>query len=72
MNSSREYWSMTEGVFNCLFDKKRTLAFYNAIKKSVKKDDVVVDMGTGSGVLAMFAIDAGAKRAYAIESDKKI
>lgn len=62
---------MTEGVFNCLIDRKRTLAFKKAINNTVKQGDVVADMGTGSGILAMFAADAGAKRVYAIELDKK-
>ncbi len=68
---SKQYWSMTEGVFNCLIDEQRTLAFQRAIQNTVRKGDVVVDMGTGSGILAMFAADAGAKRVYAIEWDRK-
>jgi len=67
----KEYWSMTEGVFNCLIDEERTLAFKKAIKNTIKKGDVVVDVGTGSGILAMFAAKAGAKKVYAIEFDKK-
>lgn len=60
---------MTEGVFNCLIDEKRSLAFKKAIKKTIRKGDVVVDMGTGSGILAMFAAKAGAKKVYAVEID---
>lgn len=66
----KSYWSMTEGVFNCLIDKERSLAFQKAINNTVKKDDIVVDMGTGSGILAMFAAKAGAKKVYAVEFDK--
>ncbi len=65
-----QYWSMTEGVFNCLIDKERSIAFKKAILKTVQKNDVVVDMGTGSGILAMFAVKAGAKKVYAVEIDK--
>jgi predicted RNA methylase len=66
-----QYWSMTEGVFNCLIDKNRTIAFKKAIKNTIKKGDIVVDMGSGTGILAMLAVDAGASKVYAIEIDKK-
>lgn len=65
------YWSLTEGVFNCLIDNERSLAFKSAIFNTVKEGDVVVDMGSGSGILAMFAAQAGASRVYAVEYDKK-
>jgi predicted RNA methylase len=45
---------MTEGVFNCLIDKKRSLAFKKTIYNAVNKRDVVVDMGTSLGILALF------------------
>lgn len=68
---TKDYWSMTEGVFNCLIDERRTIAFRDAINHTVRVGDVVVDMGTGSGILAMLAADAGAQRIYAIEWDEK-
>jgi len=61
---------MTEGVFDCLIDEERTLAFNHAILNTIKKGDVVVDMGTGSGILALLAAKAGAKKVYAVEFDK--
>lgn len=63
------YWSMTEGVFNCLIDTRRTRAFSKAIENTVRKGDIVVDMGSGTGVLALIAANASAKKVYAIEID---
>lgn len=48
-------------------DRWRTESFARAIAESVKKTDVVLDLGTGTGVLAMLAAKAGAKRVYAID-----
>lgn len=69
--NNNQYWSMTEGMFNCLIDDERTEAFKKAIQGTVRKGDIVVDMGTGSGVLAMLAADCGAKKVYAVEIDKR-
>ena len=50
-----------------LVDKARLQPFAQAIARRVKTGDVVVDIGTGTGVLAMLAARAGAKKVYAIE-----
>lgn len=48
-------------------DRWRTDAFAAAIKEAVKPGDVVLDVGTGTGVLAMLAAKAGARQVYAID-----
>lgn len=63
-------WSDTEYVYRCLADQQRTLAFKSAIEAVVKPGAVVVDVGTGSGIMAMFAARAGARRVYAVEVGK--
>lgn len=52
-----------------LADHNRMAAYHAAImgNADVFKDKVVMDVGTGSGILAAWAAQAGAKRVYAIE-----
>ncbi|KYQ92907.1 putative protein arginine methyltransferase [Tieghemostelium lacteum] len=52
-----------------LKDKPRTLSYKNAIElNSIDfKDKIVLDVGSGTGILSMFAAKAGAKRVYAVE-----
>jgi SAM-dependent methyltransferase len=50
-----------------LSDSIRTRTYQRAIETNVKEGDIVIDVGTGTGILALFAAKAGAKRVYAIE-----
>jgi len=52
-----------------LADHNRMAAYHAAImgNSAVFKDKVVMDVGTGSGILAVWAAQAGAKRVYAVE-----
>lgn len=62
-------FSSIDFVGQCLVDEERTLAFQKAINKVVKKNDIVLDLGTGSGIMALSAARAGAKKIFAIEFD---
>jgi hypothetical protein len=51
-----------------LQDEIRTNAFREAIRRHVTRDSVVLDLGTGSGILSFFACEAGARRVFAIDA----
>ncbi|XP_063068289.1 histone-arginine methyltransferase CARM1 isoform X2 [Engraulis encrasicolus] len=55
---------------NMLQDYLRTATFQKAIllNEADFKDKIVLDVGCGTGILSFFAVQAGAKRVYAVEA----
>ena len=51
-----------------LHDDRRTSDFITALANEVQPGDVVLDIGTGSGVLAVAVARAGARRVFAVEA----
>ena len=46
------------------------LCVFKALERFVKKDDVVIDVGTGSGVLSIAAAMLGAEKVTALDLDE--
>lgn len=55
---------------NMMQDYIRTATFQRAMLSNLSdfKDKIVLDVGAGSGILSFFAVQAGAKKVYAIEA----
>ncbi len=53
-------------------EHRRNEAYKNAICSAIKKDDLVLDIGTGSGLLSMIAADCGAREVITCETSSTI
>jgi hypothetical protein len=59
---------MLETHRGLLQDTVRTNAFREAIRRCVTPESVVLDLGSGSGILSFFACEAGARRVFAVDA----
>lgn len=59
---------MLEVHRDLLLDDVRTRAYRDAIRHFVTPESVVLDLGTGSGILGFFACEAGARRVFAVDA----
>jgi SAM-dependent methyltransferase len=55
-----------------LANAPRMEAYAAALRETVNRDSVVMDLGCGPGVFALLACKLGARRVYAVEPDKVI
>lgn len=55
----------------CLYDERRVEYFRRAIEATVRKGDIVVDGGSGTGLLGLLAAQRGAARVYCLEINKE-
>src|SRR5947208_3462672 len=65
MYSLRDYGTM-------ISDRVRMDAYTHALRRHVRHGSVVVDLGTGAGILALLSCRLGARHVYAIEPDSVI
>jgi protein arginine N-methyltransferase 1 len=65
MYSTRAFGSM-------IADTVRMRAYTAALRAAVKPGDVVLDIGTGTGIFALLACQYGASKVYAIEPNDNI
>jgi predicted RNA methylase len=62
-----DVFSNLQVACECLLDETRTRTFINAIRSTVKPNDVVLESGTGTGILSLAAMQSGAKKVFAVE-----
>jgi protein arginine N-methyltransferase 1 len=53
-------------------DRVRTRAYAEAMRRTVRPESVVLDIGTGTGIFALLACQLGARKVYAVEPDDAI
>jgi protein-L-isoaspartate O-methyltransferase len=71
-SSSATVWSSTDYPYQCLKDRDRTRALMDAVAHLVRPGDRVLDIGSGTGILALAAAAAGAGQVLAVELDSHL
>lgn len=68
-NVFSRYYSQLSHQQNMLVDAVRTTTYQRAIFNNTEdfQGSTVLDVGTGSGVLCFFSVQAGARKAYGVE-----
>jgi protein arginine N-methyltransferase 1 len=71
--AKKEYgWDNIINHWILIKDKIRTLSYKKAIEDNVKSNDVVLDIGCGTGILSFFAAKKGCRKVYAIDKSSII
>jgi type I protein arginine methyltransferase len=68
----RNIFGSHEIAYECLADRDRTVAFERAINQVVRPGAQVLELGTGTGIMALFAARAGASRVDAYEITREV
>jgi protein arginine N-methyltransferase 1 len=64
---NRGFFARMQSHEEMLADKARVDAYAQALPRLVKPTDVVLDLGTGTGLLTFFAARSGARSVHAVE-----
>jgi len=72
MTRFRKALTLFDDYYDMMSDRVRMENYKKAISKVVKPGDTVVDLGCGLGILSFMALQAGAKKVYAIEKSDSI
>lgn len=62
-------WLSDDGIFLPMINDRNRNKFYADAIKASAPGKVVVDIGTGTGILSILSARAGAKKVYAVEQD---
>jgi histone-arginine methyltransferase CARM1 len=74
ISSYFQFYSKLGNQQNMLQDYVRTKSYFNAIQNNQEDflNKKIMDFGTGSGILAIFAAAAGAEKVYAVEASNAV